>query len=71
MLHRNQRDIIATHETAPCCNPPTDNDYIPSALTQFLDNQLILLHPIVNDHTRTTGSGCVVRMPVRFHNYVT
>ena len=68
MLRRNRRNIIATRETAPCCNPPTDDDYIPSASTQPLDNQLIPQQPIRNDRTRTTRSGRVVRMPVRFRD---
>ena len=71
MLRRNRRDIIATYEMALCCNPSTDDDYIPSASTQPLDNQLILQQPMLNDHTRTTRSGRVVHMPVRFRDYVT
>ena len=71
MPRRHRRDIINTRETAPCCNPPTDDDYIPSASTQPLDNQLIPQQPILNDHIRTTRSGRVVRMPVRFRDYVT
>ena len=71
MLRRNRRDIIATRETAPCCNPLIDDDYIPYASIQPLDNQLIPQQLILNDHTRTTLSGCVVRMPERFRDYVT
>ena len=55
VLRRNRRDIIASRETAPCCNPPTDDDYIPSASTQPLDNQLIPQQP----------------HPVQFSDYVT
>ena len=54
MLRRNRRYIITTRETAPRCNPPTDDDYIPSASTQPLDNQLVPQQPILNDHNRTT-----------------
>ena len=71
MLRRNWHDIIATRETAPCYNPPTDEDYIPSASTQPLDNQLVPQQPILNDHTRTTRNGCVVHMSERLRDYVT
>ena len=71
MLRRNLYNIIAKCETASTCNPPTGDNYIPSALTQFLDNQIILQHPIVNYHTRTTRCGRVEHKSVLFRDYLT
>ena len=40
-----------THgKTAQCCNSLTYDNYILSAITQYLDNPQIPQHSIVNDH---------------------